>query len=280
MQVPTSAAPQAPGARLQYKWIVTLVVIFGAFMSVLDQTVVNIAIPRLQNAFGADIHTVQWIITAYLLTQGAMTPTTPFLAKTFGIKRSYMFSLVAFTLGSVLCGFSWNLPMLIFFRVVQGLGGAILLPLSMTILFREFPPQERGVAMATIGVPTLLAPALGPIVGGYLVTYADWRTIFFINVPIGVIAFILATLLLRESRTEGRMRFDVAGFITASYGLAAVLYGLSQTSQYGWGSANVLGFLLSGAFSLLVFVIVELMIARAGGTPLLDMRLFAKRSFS
>jgi DHA2 family multidrug resistance protein len=117
-------------------------------------------------------------------------------------------------------------------------------------------------------------------VGGYLVTYADWRTIFFINVPIGVIAFILATLLLRESRTEGRMRFDVAGFITASYGLAAVLYGLSETSQYGWGSANVLGFLLSGALSLIIFVIVELVIAQQGGTPLLDMRLFAKRSFS
>jgi EmrB/QacA subfamily drug resistance transporter len=265
---------------LPYKCIMAIVLVFGAFMSILDQTVVNIAIPRLQSAFGADIHSVQWVITAYLLTQGAMTPTTPFLANRIGIKRSYILSLVAFTLGSVACGLSWSLPMLIFFRIVQGLGGAVLLPLSITMLLREFPPQERGVAMATIGIPTLLAPALGPIVGGYLVTFADWRTIFFINVPIGVIAFILATLLLRESRTEGRMRFDMVGFITASYGLGAVLYGLSETSQYGWGSANVLGLLLSGALSLIIFVIVELMITRAGGTPLLDLRLFAKRSFS
>ncbi len=278
MAINAQVTRQAPG--LQYKWVMAIVLVFGAFMSILDQTVVNIAIPRLQSAFGADIRSVQWVITAYLLTQGAMTPTTPFLANRIGIKRSYILSLVAFTLGSVACGLSWSLPMLIFFRIVQGLGGAVLLPLSITMLFREFPPQERGVAMATLGVPALLAPALGPIVGGYLVTFADWRTIFFINVPIGVIAFILATLLLRESRTEGRMRFDVVGFITASYGLGAVLYGLSQTSQYGWGSANVLGFLLSGALSLIIFVIVELMIAQQGGTPLLDLRLFAKRSFS
>jgi EmrB/QacA subfamily drug resistance transporter len=278
MAINAQVTRQAPG--LPYKWVMAIVLVFGAFMSILDQTVVNIAIPRLQSAFGADIHSVQWVITAYLLTQGAMTPTTPFLANRIGIKRSYILSLVAFTLGSVACGLSWSLPMLVFFRIVQGLGGAVLLPLSITMLFREFPPQERGVAMATLGVPTLLAPALGPIVGGYLVTFADWRTIFFINVPIGVIAFILATLLLRESRTEGRMRFDVAGFITASYGLGAVLYGLSQTSQYGWGSANVLSFLLSGALSLIIFVIVELIIAQQGGTPLLDLRLFAKRSFS
>jgi len=278
MAINAQVTRQAGG--LPYKWIMAIVLVFGAFMSILDQTVVNIAIPRLQSDFGADIHSVQWVITAYLLTQGAMTPTTPFLANRIGIKRSYILSLVAFTLGSVACGLSWSLPMLIFFRIVQGLGGAVLLPLSITMLLREFPPQERGVAMATIGIPTLLAPALGPIVGGYLVTFADWRTIFFINVPIGVIAFILATLLLRESRTEGRMRFDVVGFITASYGLGAVLYGLSETSQYGWGAANVLGFLLSGALSLIIFVIVELMITRAGGTPLLDLRLFAKRSFS
>ena len=141
----------------------------------------NIAIPRLQNAFGADIHSVQWVVTAYLLTQGAMTPTASYLANTVGIKRSYILSLIAFTLGSLLCGLAWSLPVLILFRVLQGLGGAILLPLSFTLLFREFPPEERGFALGTLGIPTLLAPALGPILGGYLVTFADWRVIFFIN---------------------------------------------------------------------------------------------------
>src|SRR5438034_1408357 len=130
MQVSAQVARQG----LSYKWIVAIVVILGAFMSVLDQTVVNIAIPSLQNAFGADIHTVQWVVTAYLLTQGAMTPTAPYLANNFGIKRSYILSLIAFTLGSLLCGLSWSLPLLILFRVLQGLGGAILLDRKSTRL--------------------------------------------------------------------------------------------------------------------------------------------------
>src|SRR5260370_38330213 len=122
------------------------------------------------------------------------------------------------------------------------------------MLSREFPPQERGVAMATIGVPALLAPALGPIVGGYLVTFADWRTIFFINVPIGVIAFILATLLLRESRTEGRMRFDVAGFFYPSFRRGGVIYGLSWTGRVGLGSGEWCGFPLRRGVFFAVFL--------------------------
>ena len=274
------ANAQVARQGLSYKWIVAIVVILGAFMSVLDQTVVNIAIPRLQNAFGADIHTVQWVITAYLLTQGAMTPTASYLANNFGIKRSYIFSLIAFTLGSLLCGLSWSLPVLILFRVLQGLGGAILLPLSFTMIFREFPPEQRGLALGTLGVPTLLAPALGPILGGYLVTYVGWQVIFFINIPIGIVALILATLFLREARAEERSRFDLPGFITAAYGLAALLYAFSQTTTDGWGSAKVLGFLLSGALSLIAFIAIEINKANRGAQPLLDLRLFTNRSFA
>jgi len=276
MQVSAQVARQG----LSYKWIVAIVVILGAFMSVLDQTVVNIAIPSLQNAFGADIHTVQWVVTAYLLTQGAMTPTAPYLANNFGIKRSYILSLIAFTLGSLLCGLSWSLPLLILFRVLQGLGGAILLPLSFTMIFREFPPEERGLALGTLGVPTLLAPALGPILGGYLVTFVSWRVIFFINIPIGIVAMILAALFLREARAEERSRFDLPGFITAAYGLAALLYAFSESTTNGWGSTKVLGFLLSGALSLIAFIAIEITKANRGVQPLLDLRLFANRSFA
>src|SRR6266536_1632664 len=276
MQVSAQVARQG----LSYKWIVAIVVILGAFMSVLDQTVVNIAIPSLQNAFGADIHSVQWVVTAYLLTQGAMTPTAPYLANNFGIKRSYILSLIAFTLGSLLCGLSWSLPLLILFRVLQGLGGAILLPLSFTMIFREFPPEERGLALGTLGVPTLLAPALGPILGGYLVTFVSWRVIFFINIPIGIVAMILAALFLREARAEERSRFDLPGFITAAYGLAALLYAFSESTTSGWGSTKVLGFLLSGALSLIAFIAIEITKANRGVRPLLDLRLFANRSFA
>jgi len=170
--------------------------------------------------------------------------------------------------------------MLILFRVVQGLGGAILLPLSFTMIFREFPPEERGLALGTLGVPTLLAPALGPILGGYLVTFADWRVIFFINIPIGFVAVILATLFLREARAEERGRFDLPGFITAAYGLAALLYAFSESTTDGWGSVKVLSFLLSGALALIAFIAIEIATANRGVQPLLDLRLFANRSFA
>ncbi len=266
--------------RVAYKWIVAMVVIIGVFMSILDSTIVNIAIPRLQTAFGADLHSVQWVLTAYILTLGVVTPTTAFFADRFGLKRFYLFSLAAFTLGSALCGLAWSLPVLIAFRILQGIGGASLFPLSLTLLFREFPPEERGTSMGFFGIPALLAPALGPTLGGYLVTTADWQVIFFINVPIGIIAIILAILLLHDYPHEARTRFDVPGFIFATLGLASLLYALSDASTDGWGSTTVLGFLFAGLSALCVFVVVELQIARRGGQPLLDLRVFANGPFA
>src|SRR5437660_5710460 len=200
MQVNAQATRQS--GRLEYKWIVAMVVIIGVFMSILDQTIVNIAIPRLQTAFGADIHSVQWVLTAYILTQGIITPTAAFFSDRLGTKRFYILSLAAFTLGSALCGLAWSLPVLIFFRILQGIGGAALFPLSITLLFREFPPRERGTAMGFFGIPALLAPAIGPTLGGYLVTFVGWQLIFYINVPIGIVAFILASIFLHEARPQ------------------------------------------------------------------------------
>jgi EmrB/QacA subfamily drug resistance transporter len=277
MQVNTQAARR--GGGLDYKWILAMVVILGVFMSILDQTIVNIAIPRLQTAFGADIHSVQWVLTAYILAQGVATPAAAFFADTLGIKRFYIISLVAFTAGSALCGLAWSLPILIVFRVLQGLGGAALFPLSITLLFREFPPQERGMAMGFFGVPALLAPALGPTLGGYLVTYAGWQLIFYINVPIGIVAIILSAIFIREYRPEGQTRFDFLGFFFSSVGLATILYALSSASTDGWSSTTVLGFLFVGVLALAIFVTVELVIANRGRQPLLDLRLFANGPF-
>ena len=200
-------------------------------MSILDQTIVNIAIPRLQTAFGADIHSVQWVLTGYILAQGVATPLAAFFADTLGIKRFYMFSLAAFTAGSALCGIAWSLPVLIIFRVLQGLGGAALFPLSITLLFRVFPPAERGIAMGSFGVPALLAPAIGPTLGGYLVTYAGWQLIFYINVPIGILALVLSGLFIREFRSDRHPRFDFLGCIFVAVGLATTLYALSSASH-------------------------------------------------
>ena len=155
---------------LPYKWTVVIVVTFGLFMVVLDSTIVNIAIPRLQTDFGASLADVQWVSTGYTLAQAVATPLTPYLSERLGLKRLYLLALALFTLGSALCGLSWSLPVLIFFRILQGVGGAPLLPLAFTLLFREFPPQERGAATGALGIPVLLAPALGPTIGGYIVT--------------------------------------------------------------------------------------------------------------
>ena len=279
MPASTSATPQPRGAKLQYKWIVTLVVIFGAFMSILDQTIVNIAIPRLQNAFGADLNSVQWVLTAYILTQGVVTPTTAFFADRLGTKRFYILALAIFTAGSALCGLAWSLPVLIIFRVLQGVGGAALFPLAITLLYREFPPQQRGLASGLLGIAALLAPAVGPTLGGYFVTYVNWQLIFFINVPIGLVGILLAVMLLREVQAETRTPFDVRGFVLAATGLAAVLYALSDASTDGWGSGKVLGLLLGGLIILGLFVFVELDQASREKQPLLDLRLFVNGPF-
>src|SRR5215469_13567904 len=198
MQIPAPAARQ--GGGVAYKWIVAIVVIFGIFMSILDSTIVNVAIPRLQNAFGADLQSVQWVLTGYILAQGVATPLTGFLSDRLGLKRFYLISLTGFTIGSALCGIAWSLPVLITFRVLQGLSGAFLAPLSITLLYREFPPEERGTAMGALGIPILLAPAFGPTLGGYLVTFANWSLIFYINVPIGILGLFLGFSLLHESQ--------------------------------------------------------------------------------
>src|SRR5260370_186012 len=172
-----SAVAPERGGGLSYKWIVTIVIVFGMFMTILDSTIVNIAVSRLQTSFGASLNTVQWVITGYTLAQGVVTPLPAYFASRFGIKRPYILTLPAFTIGSVLCGLAWSLPMLILFRILQGMGGALISPLAITLLYSVFPPKERGMAMAVMGIPILLAPAIGPTLGGYIVTYLGWQLI-------------------------------------------------------------------------------------------------------
>ncbi|HEX4716473.1 MAG TPA: DHA2 family efflux MFS transporter permease subunit, partial [Ktedonobacteraceae bacterium] len=274
-----SAVAQRRGGGLSYKWIVTIVIIFGMFMTILDSTIVNIAIPRLQTAFGASLNDVQWVVTGYTLAQGVVTPLTAYFANRFGIKRTYLVALAVFTIGSALCGVAWSLPMLIFFRLLQGMGGALISPLAITLLYSVFPPKERGMAMGILGVPLLLAPAIGPTLGGYLVTYVSWQLIFFINVPIGIVGVIAAIVFLRESTSERRTNFDLFGFLFSAAGLGLLLYGLSSASADGWGSGTVLGCLGIGTVLLIAFVFVELGMVRREKQPLLDLRVFSDAAF-
>lgn len=280
MQVAAQQAKAKSGAGSSYKWLVALVIVFGLFASIMDATIVNIAIPRLQSAFGGNLSTVQWVLTGYTLAQGVATPLTPFLANRLGTKRLYLTGVAVFTCFSALCGLSWSLPALIFFRVLQGIGGACLMPVAIVLLYNVFPPQERGLAMGLLGVPLLFAPALGPTLGGYLITFASWQLIFYINVPIGLIGFTLGIFLLREIPQGARIRFDWAGFLLVAFGLGVILYALSQVSTDGWGSTTVLALLGAGFIALLLFTLVELERIDRGEEPLLNLRILGDRAFT
>jgi DHA2 family multidrug resistance protein len=265
--------------HIAYKWWVTIAVTLGMLMSMMDMTIVNVAIPQMQHAFGADIHDVQWVVTIYMLTQAAVIPTAPYLSARYGEKRTYVWVLSAFLLGSLLCGFAWNLPSLIFFRFVQGIGGGILLPMVMTLQYQAFPVEERGLATSVMGVPLQLAPVLGPVLGGYLVTSFGWQWAFFINVPLGIVAVALAQKVLRQRTPDHPFRFDGAGFLTAALGSTALVYAISSLTS---GAATLWNGLLLcvGAGSLCAFVLIELSKTRRGQQPLLDVRRFKDRTFA
>jgi EmrB/QacA subfamily drug resistance transporter len=264
---------------LPYKWIVAIVMIFGMFMTILDTTVINVATPRLESAFGAGLQDVDWVATGYTLAEGVGTPLTPFLTAFLGTKRLFLIALGVFTVSSMLCGLAWSLQALIFFRIVQGIGGACLMPVAIATIFSVFPPEERGMAMGTLGVPLLLAPALGPVLGGYLVTYVNWQSMFYINLPIGIIAFVLGSILLHESEVQRGLYFDAPGFVAAAVGLASILYAFSSASDDGWGSSKVTTFMVIGVAGLLIFILVELLTIHNGKQPLLDIRVFTNISF-
>ena len=248
-------------------------------MSLLDSTIVNVAIPQMQHAFGADIHDVQWVITIYMLTQAAVIPIAPYLTAKFGEKRAYVWTLSAFLLGSLLCGFAWNLPSLLLFRLIQGIGGGILLPMVMTLLYQAFPPEERGTATSVMGVPLMIAPVLGPVLGGFLVTSFGWPWAFFINVPLGIVAVIIAQRGLRQTPPQPRTHFDIAGFLTAASGSVILVYAVSELTSGNATIENALLF-LGAVLLLLAFVMIEQRLTRRGQEPLLDVRHFKDRTFA
>jgi len=275
---PISAAPALPGLGLRsllhgldYQWQVLICAVVGTFMVMLDQTVVNIALPKITTVFGVGVHETQLVITSYMLALAVIMPATGFLSDTFGTKRLYLITMALFTGGSLLCGLAWNNPSLVAFRVIQGLGGGMMTPLGMTMLFQVVPPQRRNTVMGFFGLPLMLAPVLGPTLGGYLVEFVDWRVIFTLNVPVGLLGLFLGFTLLRESKHVPGLKFDLRGFVLSAIGFSALLLGLSDAATEGWTSTSVLTRFAIGLVALGAWVWVEL----TDDHPLLDLRLFA-----
>jgi EmrB/QacA subfamily drug resistance transporter len=278
MSAPTSPRIRdaAGYAADSHKWWVLGVIVIGSFMSILDSTVVNIALPKLMSVFSTDVHGAQWVLTSYLLALAIVIPLTGYVDETFGGKRVYMITVALFTGASALCGLSWSLSTLIFFRIVQGLGGGLIQPLGMSLLLREFRPEERGTALGFYGIPIMLAPAIGPTFGGYLVQYVDWRFIFFINVPIGIFAVTAASRILHEAPRRHNQKLDAWGIALVGIGSALLLLGIDNGPTDGWGSTSVVLEILVGALCLAGFVVVELVTEQ----PLLELRLFRSVNFS
>jgi EmrB/QacA subfamily drug resistance transporter len=263
-------------ARLEYKWIVAIVFVFGLFMELLDMTITNVALPVLANSFHASTTGIQWIITGYLLSLAVFIPLSGWVGDRFGTKRTFMYALITFTLASLLCSFAWSIGSLIAFRVIQGVGGGMLTPVGTAMMFRAFPVNERARVSTLITIPAVVAPACGPIIGGYLVEYHSWQSIFWINVPIGLIALAVAGLGLKEERQPTAGRLDIPGFILGAAGLASLIYALSEAGSRGFGNLIVSGFGAIGLTLLTAFVIAELRTAQ----PMIDIRLFRYRLFT
>jgi EmrB/QacA subfamily drug resistance transporter len=256
---------------------VAAVVVLGTIMSILDTTVVNVAIRTLAVRFNTTLPTIQWVATGYTLALAAVIPLSGWIADRFGTKRLYMISIALFLCGSALSGIAWSAGSIILFRVLQGLGGGMIMPAGMTILTRAAGPQRIGRVMSIIGVPMLLGPILGPILGGWLVADVSWRWIFFINVPIGFVALVLALRILPRDVPAHDQKLDFVDFLLLSPGLALAIYGLAETnSAGGFGSPKVLVPLLAGIALLCAFVWHAL----RASAPLVDLRLFKDRTFA
>jgi EmrB/QacA subfamily drug resistance transporter len=266
--------PQKLGT-IPYKWLVAVAFVSSMFLQILDTTIVGVALPALGHELAAGTDTLQWIMTAYLLSMAVWIPASGWVGDRFGTKRTFLVAVGMFTLGSALCGAAWDIGSLIGFRALQGVGGGMLLPVGTTMLFRAFAPRERAQASSVLAIPTVIAPALGPVLGGLLVDQASWRWIFFVNLPVGVLAFIFVLAALREHREAQPGSFDGWGFVSSGLALASLLYALSRGPVDGWTSATVIASGLVGLGLLAWMVALELRL----DAPMLDLRLFRNRMF-
>jgi EmrB/QacA subfamily drug resistance transporter len=252
-----------------------LVLMVGSFMSVLDSSIVNTAIPTMQKELGASSDDIEWVVTGYTLALGVVVPVSNWLGDRIGATLAHRLSMVGFALASALCGMAWNVDSMVFFRVLQAIPGGILPVMTLTILYRIVPREKIGSAMGIYGLGVIVAPAIGPTVGGYFVDNLNWRLIYYINVPIGLLGAVAAYFLLPKMARAESNRFDWLGFLTIGYGLFALLLATSKGQKWGWTSYPTLLLLVSSVLSLALFAVIENEVER----PLIDLKVLANWPF-
>ncbi len=269
------------------KWLVTVSVTFGTLMGALDSSIVNVAIPQLRGAVGATVEEITWISTGFALATVLVMPLTAFLGRLFGQKRVYLSCLILFVIGSALCGMARSLPMLVAFRVIQGFGAGALQPTEQAILRQTFPPKEQGMAMALFGMAVMVGPAIGPTLGGYIVDHYTWPWIFYINVPVGVLAVFMVTNFVHEpedikeanraAAERQRKNMDWAGIALLSVGLCALQYALEEGNKDDWFASPVIDTCFVVALLSLAFFVVRELTAPV---PAVDVSLFKDPVFA
>ncbi|HXF99010.1 MAG TPA: MFS transporter [Gaiellaceae bacterium] len=263
----------APETR---KWFTLAAVSFGLFMIMLDNTVVNVALPAIQRDLGVGLSELQWVVTGYALTFAALMLIGGKVADAYGRRLIFVVGMAVFTLASLWCGLAESGDMLIAARVLQGAGAALMNPATLSIIAAAFPPQQRGTAIGIWAGVSALALAIGPLVGGLLTEHLDWSWIFFVNVPVGILGIAASFVLIDESRDETHERLDLPGLATSGVGLFSLTYALIEANTYGWGSARILGAFAVAGLALAAFAVLE----RHQRAPMLPLELFRNRTYT
>ncbi len=258
------------------KWWTLVAVAFGLFMIMLDNTVVNVALPSISRDLGVSISSLEWVVNGYALTFGVLLLTGGKLADLLGRRRIFVVGLVVFTVASFLCGFANSSGVLIAARVVQGIGAALMNPATLSIITATFPPRQRGMAIGVWAGVSALALAIGPLVGGAITEHINWSWVFYINVPIGILGIFAARIFIDESKDTTEQRLDIPGLFTSAVALFALTFALIESNDRGWGDLLVLGLLAVAAVFFIAFVLLE----QHQRLPMLDLTLFRNASFA
>lgn len=266
----------APG----YKWMVLINVMITTFMAVLDSTVVNTGLPVIMGTLGASMNSAEWILTGYMLSMATVLSAAGWLSNRYGYRNVFVFALAIFTFGSFMCGTSDSIGELIFWRVIEGIGGGLLMPVGMAIVTTVFPVQQRGMALGFWSIAAAASVSFGPMIGGYLVDNFNWNYIFYVNIPIGVFSIFYTIIIQKEYKLQSNLKFDVWGFLTSAIFLPVFLYGLSQvnssTNPEGWNSLEVMACMWISAVTFILFLFIEFTVK----TPLINLHIFRDRNFS
>ncbi|WP_438350555.1 DHA2 family efflux MFS transporter permease subunit [Paenibacillus sp. FA6] len=252
------------------------VLLIGAIAAVLNQTVLNVALPTLSKEFDVPTSTAQWLITLYMLVSGVFIPITAFLMDRFSTRQLFFTSMITFSLGTVICGVAPTFVILLLGRVVQAIGAGIVMPLLINVVFRLFPKEKRGAAMGIVGVAIMFAPAVGPTLSGLLITQLSWRYVFFAVLPFSLIALISSFFILKNVSEPRPAKLDIVSVITSTFGFGGILYGFGVAGKLGWGSIPVMSALLIGVISLTLFVYRQL----TTETPMIDLRIFKSLEYT